>query len=220
MPSPDRTYPFPKGKELAEKLQAARQRQDQYSNGGDGEIIERVQKASDGIKKSHLDALIARADNAAQAGRDHEHIKWLRKACDTITQPFSAASACKKGCSHCCHIAVAITEPEAQLIAKVSKKKLAQPPRRPPSQVEQNASRFYGSACPFLQNGACSIYDSRPIACRAQLNADVDDLLCQLLDPEQKEMPMVPYVDLRFIKMRTITRLDMRIADIREWFPT
>lgn len=212
-------YPFPQGEALEKKKAAALARQQEHTNGGDAEIVHRVHGASARINQSALSSLLDRADAALLAGRPQEHIKWLRKACDTAARPLESVSACKTGCSHCCHIAVAVTEPEAQLIAKHSGRKLATPVDNGGLRHQAHAEKYYGHACPFLDKQRCSIYEHRPIACRTHLSADRDALLCELLDPEQSAPSLVPYVDLSFLKFRTITGADIRIADIREWFP-
>jgi len=68
---------------------------------------------------------------------------------------------CRRGCDHCCrhlHAEPALTEAEWQRIEAVVGTE----------QVRQRLVDFAGPpyACPFLDDGACSIYDVRPVACR------------------------------------------------------
>ena len=64
---------------------------------------------------------------------------------------------CKKGCNHCCHYEIAITDLEVEYIK---------------SKVKINKSKTIttGQACPFLKNGVCSIYEYRPFICRRHLS--------------------------------------------------
>lgn len=66
---------------------------------------------------------------------------------------------CRKGCNHCCHYRVLITEQEAALISEYSGAKQKKPKR---------ARDIFSTPdpCPFLKKGACSIYPVRPLSCR------------------------------------------------------
>lgn len=52
----------------------------------------------------------------------------LRKLGDRIAEAIGPHSACQKTCSHCCHIAVAIHEVEADIIAEATGRKRTQSP--------------------------------------------------------------------------------------------
>lgn len=78
--------------------------------------------------------------------------------------------SCKRGCSFCCHQNVEITEDEGAVIAEhcknenitISKEYLH-------GQLkfsELDIAFQENSACVFLTNGECSIYDVRPLICR------------------------------------------------------
>src|SRR5690606_34224108 len=76
---------------------------------------------------------------------------------DAIYAFIHKFTACKKGCNHCCHYEIAITDLEVEYIrSKVKVKKL----------------KFInaGKECPFLKNGICSIYEVRPFICRRHLS--------------------------------------------------
>ena len=60
---------------------------------------------------------------------------------------------CDKGCGDCCGPAPA-TEKEYQKVLFVAKAKKIVPLKQ-------------GSTCPFYQGGECTVYDARPLACRA-----------------------------------------------------
>ena len=55
--------------------------------------------------------------------------------------------------------------------------------------LEAITRQTYGQACTFLREGSCSIYSSRPLPCRLLANMDDDDLLCQLVENEAKNVP-------------------------------
>ena len=68
-------------------------------------------------------------------------------------------AVCGKGCDLCCHQPIPVTPPEVAGIALFLKRH-GYPERRslPPPE-----------ACVFLEQGACSIYPLRPVACRRYL---------------------------------------------------
>ncbi len=135
-------------------------------------------------------------------------------AAEQVTRLVGPKSACRRGCTHCCHIPVAVTEVEAEVIAKrIGVKARHEAPILPPGE------RGYGydKPCPFLANGSCSIYANRPVTCRLHFNMDRDDLLCRLLPETTVPLPLA--------NMRTLQETYMRLcdgsplADIRDHFP-
>src|SRR3989344_2408724 len=104
-------------------------------------------------------------------------------------------SACKNGCSHCCHIGVMVTSAEAKLMG---------------SKI--------GVPCTFLGDKGCEVYENRPYMCRTQLNVDNDERLCRIVKGQTIN---VPYADATVLKaaMTIAAMKDRGVADIREWFP-
>lgn len=150
----------------------------------------------------------------AQSARTRsKRFQWLKRAADKFSAAVAPHAACKKGCSHCCHIPLKITEAEAiELGNAISVVPSPEATNRP--------EREDGIApCTFLRDGECSIYLHRPIVCRSHFNLDADDLLCQIVPGVA--IP-VPYVDNRAILMGTLIAggASPRIADIRNWFPS
>ncbi len=90
--------------------------------------------------------------------------------------------ACRKGCSWCCHIQVETTIVEAIVVSRqVAKSEsltasvlAAAPAVAGTDSVGRLRKRV---ACPLLVDGACSVYDHRPGACRAHVS--LDDKACE-----------------------------------------
>jgi Putative zinc- or iron-chelating domain len=162
-------------------------------------------------------------------------IEAMWEAVDEIGAIAAPHAACRKGCTHCCHTSVLIPAQEAALIGKRIGVK--------PAKVTGITGRHdikagYDNPCPFLKDGACSIYASRPLACRQQYNMDADALLCELIGGPSN----VPYLDMidyqtalamitahhregterdprtgRMVPVTITTSPD--VGDIREFFP-
>ena len=94
-----------------------------------------------------------------------------------------AELACKKGCSHCCHIWVSVFAPEVLFVAKILK-------HRDQASIERVMAantftrnynfhdRYYHPhPCPLLEDNVCSIYEHSPRACR--LAASFDAAKCE-----------------------------------------
>lgn len=127
--------------------------------------------------------------------------------------------ACKRGCSHCCHIAVAMTAPEAEAIGK----RIGRTPRKdvPLRQdVKIGVESGYHNPCTFLRNGECSIYAHRPLACRIHYSLDVDALLCELTASKPLPVPFLNPTDMNLLLLGALEPESPDCcADIREFFP-
>jgi Fe-S-cluster containining protein len=115
-----------------------------------------------------------RASAAAAAGH------WGRLYDSSIQKNFELA--CRQGCAHCCTQSVLVYAPEAFAIA-------AQVRERPEiAAAMHGAAEKLGAAasgpdtvrrisCPLLLNNSCSMYDIRPLNCRAFVAMDVRECI-------------------------------------------
>ncbi|MFZ5896066.1 MAG: YkgJ family cysteine cluster protein [Myxococcota bacterium] len=103
--------------------------------------------------------------------------------------------ACKAGCDHCCYQVVGVTAPEALTIWDHLKRTqddaaLADLVQRLSEVLEKsrglsNEERFSPQhPCAFLRDGACSIYEVRPLSCRGMNSLSADECAQRLRDPE------------------------------------
>ena len=87
---------------------------------------------------------------------------------------------CRRGCTFCCHLSVSATPLEAARIAGALRAEARLDLERA---VLGTADRLAGldaqarlgrrTPCPLLLEGACSVYEARPLACRALLSVSV-----------------------------------------------
>lgn len=100
-----------------------------------------------------------------------------QRAADADLRQRMAAVECRKGCAFCCHVNVTVTPLEAARIAAA----LADgrvPPRQPAILAaadlmagrDAQGRQALRAACPLLVDGACAVYEIRPLACRALLS--------------------------------------------------
>lgn len=146
-------------------------------------------------------------------------VKFNRAAQD-ISDIATRFSACKQGCSHCCHMATSLTETEAEYIGAMIKVK----PRKLPSRdlTEHTRAEFvaqyHGVGCPFLVEGQCAIYKYRPFACKTYFNLSDYPEICDLVNHPGHYIPALNVNELTVAYVMLIEDFD-RIGDIREFFP-
>ena len=167
-------------------------------------------------------------------------VHWLRAEADLVNQAVMPVSPCRTGCSHCCYQGLAIARGEAEVIARELGRELAEPPAERKvvaadlvalggeeaiEQLRQRTalirSTYGGVACVFLQDGRCSIYAHRPVACRLHISLADSGEPCRIVRGE--EPVSVPYVNVeqeRDLYILALGRQSIELADIRDWFPS
>ena len=136
---------------------------------------------------------------------------------DEFDQAVAPVAACRRSCTHCCHIRVEMTQLEAERLGSA----IGRAPNTRQRYMPAEEGAFgYDTPCPFLAEGECNIYEHRPFACRKHHSLDVDALFCRLdLPPEFAES--VPRVspNMALLAYAAAVTPSMGVADIRDWFP-
>jgi len=146
-------------------------------------------------------------------------VNKLRKLYHLLNELGAIAApyiACGKGCSACCHMNVMVSQLE---VALIEKEVGARPVHLQGSKVH-DLETFNGVPCPFLNDGACSIYEVRPFACRKHMNFDASAYWCAPDRSHKVEMPLVEYSSAESAYLG-LTRIwgNGCFADIRDFFP-
>jgi Fe-S-cluster containining protein len=163
----------------------------------------------------------------ARAPAIRQKIYWLRELAATFGDAVAPHAACTSGCAACCYQPVAVTLQEAEVIANETGARM-QTPERWNTEAEM---QYVGKACSFLQDSRCTIYKSRPMACRLMFNMDIDALLCQMVPGALSHVPYADYSDHKELYVRAhLGRVKseqemqaalkgLQMADLRAFFP-
>ena len=167
----------------------------------------------------HHAALAARAAAPGQPSR--QRLAVALRIVDELGKVLQPVAACRKGCDHCCHIRVDMTQLEAERLGQAIGRKPNTRLRYMPHEEEALPESFgYHTPCPFLAHGECSIYEHRPFGCRRHHSLDVDELFCRL-DMPAAFSDCVPRLqpNLALLAYGVAMSASMGVADIRDWFP-
>lgn len=139
----------------------------------------------------------------------------IKKAAAKISEVVTPMSACKSGCSFCCHISVGICESEAKAISKATGRKIADVLPDPSLILRE---KWHNTPCPFLKLGKCSIYEDRPISCRLNFNMADTPEQCDTRIPSSESYVM--FLNLKPLEQGFLGAfLNEKWADIRDFFP-
>lgn len=161
-----------------------------------------------------LDAILERP------GSEKAMLVRMRRLADRIATAIAPHSVCRKGCAHCCNIAVAMSDLEARVIGAeigVVPRKTAGVASATKADRTQFTLSHFGEPCPFQVDGACSIYASRPLSCRLHFNIGDSPFFCSTdIAPEDS---IVPNLDLTmfWIGLAAVTEGAVH-GDIRDFF--
>ena len=118
-----------------------------------------------------------------------EHRCVLERASQARAGNFKPKLACKAGCTPCCFLRVKTSVPEiltlAAHIESLPQKRRDTLERRVYRAAKQAKIMNHetwntrGPGCPLLEDGKCSVYESRPLACRAHHSLELK--ACQKL---------------------------------------
>lgn len=145
-------------------------------------------------------------------------LQEVLRTADLIFAHAGQFAACARGCGHCCHVHVPIADFEAHYIGD----HIGVAPVALKQGIRHDRMEFSGKTpCPFLNNGECSIYESRPLTCRMHLNFDIDNFWC-LHENWNKPEAFIPRPDITPL-MEAYHLLGGKaqpvVADIRDFFP-
>ncbi len=127
----------------------------------------------------------------------YEGIDQLNDSLSVMASKQNMPVHCRKGCNYCCHQAVFANSYELHYLGNFILKnfnseeidqvrKQASAKDKITSQLSETDMLQYKGACPLLQNGVCSVYQARPMACRIYLSTNVSSCLEFFKHPENE----------------------------------
>ncbi len=116
---------------------------------------------------------------------------------DDLKAKFQPRLDCSKGCAFCCFPPVSANLPEViNLVAYIRSQKSPEQAEAIHSRVRKTAEltrsmtaqerHSRSLACPYLEDGSCSVYPARPLACRGFNSADVSACEAGYEDPTRE----------------------------------
>lgn len=165
-----------------------------------------------------LGALLQEAQDLVQlTAPPSQKIERIHAIRDTIAEMVAPASSCKKGCSHCCKMAVGITDQDAKRIADytgIQPKKVKMQMGR-----DEMVDRYMGTVCPFLKKNVCTIYEARPSACRSHFNLSAYPEVCDVINYPGNDVPNLDWTVVWLSEGLFSMEDGQAMGDIREYFP-
>ena len=133
-----------------------------------------------------------------------------QRACQDSAQSFDpkdlACLECQSGCDYCCYPPVSAAVPEVANIAAYIQSQLSEEEQ---NRLTQKVAQVYAQvhpmsgqqratnniACPYLNEGKCSIYPVRPLSCRGY-NSTSKATCKSVFDSSKKDKAIPAYVPL------------------------
>lgn len=135
--------------------------------------------------------------------------------------PPATPLACAKGCAFCCHLKVRVTMPELLRLARGINELDAPRQHSLKERIAAAARRLAGAGdldrvlfhppCALLDQGACQVYEQRPMACAAA--GSFDAKACERGLHEDPEFPIPRYMATAVINEAVQVGLLMLLAD-------
>jgi len=153
-------------------------------------------------------------EKAKRAGDVEAPMTFLYDKVSATLAAQTIPVACAVGCSHCCNGWVSATAPEILYVARGLRAKGAASAER--VRIAHEATRAFSKEerpdhphpCPILQDDACSLYETRPFACR--LAASLNAIACMRLF-RLREEGTIP-TPMRNLKARELYELAIAAA--------
>ena len=147
----------------------------------------------------------------------------LIELADRVNAAVQPHAACRAGCCYCCSMPTMIYRHEAERLAEASGRPAVPLRFRPRPEAILAAHRFYGQACPFLDEGRCTVYAARPIICRLHhsLNASPANCDCSIPPAERKGVGQYDpdYVEMPYHLLSLLANPGEPWGAIQEFFP-
>jgi uncharacterized protein len=119
-------------------------------------------------------------------------LRRIYKLMDQMAIHRQAHVACKQGCAACCRMNITVSAVEAEAIAAAAGRTLI----RVSGSIVHPEDEFIGKPCPFLVGEECSIYLSRPLACRKHASYFTSEKWCAPPHVNTVQAPLVRFSGL------------------------
>lgn len=144
--------------------------------------------------------------------KKHQQVRGIIDRASAMVSPISA---CKRGCSKCCNMAVTISSYEAKLVGDA----IGVEPQIVPMRTEGMVEEYLNVPCTFLINNECSIYEHRPSPCRTHFNISNYPQLCDTVNYNGTTVPKVNFQAVEFSLAAINFKKGNVFNDIRSFFP-